>query len=486
MIEAIEILDAEIVSGDVPMTAEEARHCAGEIRRHLSGARALIVALHRREGWRALGYASWRECVTAEFEQSQTHLYRQLQAGIIEERISPIGEIGAIPEGQLRPLNRLEPELQPEAWERAHATAPNGQVTGAHVAEVVREMLAPEPEPALDLPPIPIGTTVWWREEDGWIRTGTVEREWAGQYVVQSTTRGFDAVLPRDRLTEGDPPSEQSNSGQMAPAAPPPARLSPPASPPLTDAEREAREAELRRETEMQDCYERACEVLWDEAQAALETGAPTPLLDHVLAAAEMQTDDWAALSAIAGPGMRHRLKFLGPDRTDRYAADKLAGIRAWLRAVRDGKALVSWEQACEFQIELPDGQPCSVLYNGPDDLDTSLPLAHLEFFGSLSPTGYRSHFAHYPPTTRSLADFAACEAARIWHEERPKGRRRKGEPPPVGRRLTDEEAFQRPCDCCKAPIGAECSAQKGGSGRRFHAVRYEWQRNLPRSAEVS
>jgi ParB family chromosome partitioning protein len=40
--------------------------------------------------------------------------------------------------------------------------------------------------------------------------------------------------------------------------------------------------------------------------------------------------------------------------------------------------------------------------------------------------------------------------------------------------RLTDEEALQVVCHCCKAEAGQECSGGKGGSGKRFHARRYE------------
>jgi len=40
-------------------------------------------------------------------------------------------------EAQARPLTRLEPEQQAEAWQEAVETAPNGKVTAAHVENVV-------------------------------------------------------------------------------------------------------------------------------------------------------------------------------------------------------------------------------------------------------------------------------------------------------------------------------------------------------------
>jgi hypothetical protein len=121
------------------MSEAEARACVAAIRSHLDGARALLLGLYRREGWRALGYASWRECATAEFGQSQAYLYRQLRAAEIERELSPMGELGAIPERQLRPLAALDtPELRREAWERA---AEEGAVTVARVEAAVDEIL---------------------------------------------------------------------------------------------------------------------------------------------------------------------------------------------------------------------------------------------------------------------------------------------------------------------------------------------------------
>ena len=70
------------VTTTVLMTKDEARECVNAIIRCLNDARELVLDLYEREGWRALGYASWRECVTAEFPQySQSYLYRQLEAG---------------------------------------------------------------------------------------------------------------------------------------------------------------------------------------------------------------------------------------------------------------------------------------------------------------------------------------------------------------------------------------------------------------------
>jgi len=71
------------------MTPAEARTCVIEINRHLESARAQLLELYEREGWRALGYGSWRECVTVEFQRSQSALYRALEAARVERALFP-------------------------------------------------------------------------------------------------------------------------------------------------------------------------------------------------------------------------------------------------------------------------------------------------------------------------------------------------------------------------------------------------------------
>lgn len=120
------------------MSEPEARSCVQVINVGIANIRRQVLDLHDREGWRALGYASWRQCVAAEFEQSQAHLYRVLNAGLLEAKVSPIGEIGSIPEGQLRELAPLrdDPEMMREVWQQVQQE--HGEnVTAAKVREIV-------------------------------------------------------------------------------------------------------------------------------------------------------------------------------------------------------------------------------------------------------------------------------------------------------------------------------------------------------------
>jgi hypothetical protein len=76
----------------------------------------------QREGWRALGYDSWRACMVAEFEQGKSQLHRILDAAQVEKNLlSPIGDI---PETHLREIASLEPEQQRKVYKEAVKTAP--------------------------------------------------------------------------------------------------------------------------------------------------------------------------------------------------------------------------------------------------------------------------------------------------------------------------------------------------------------------------
>lgn len=110
----------------VMMTAAEAEQVCGRIDRNLSEARALLVELHDREGWKALGFESWRECVVARFAQHQSYLYRQLQAGQLEQDLDL--PIGTLPESHARELAKVPAEKRAEVLE---AVSPNGEKTTA-------------------------------------------------------------------------------------------------------------------------------------------------------------------------------------------------------------------------------------------------------------------------------------------------------------------------------------------------------------------
>ncbi len=92
-------------------------------------------------------YGTFEEYCQERWQLKQSRAYQLMDAA---KAIANLGSstIVELPtnEAQARPLTRLEPEVQRQAWQEAVETAPNGKVTGAHVAKVV-ERYMPEPEP---------------------------------------------------------------------------------------------------------------------------------------------------------------------------------------------------------------------------------------------------------------------------------------------------------------------------------------------------
>lgn len=84
------------------------------------------------------------------WQMSKTHANRLVESATVVGNLTPIGVTVPTSESQVRPLTRLEPDQQREAWTQAVATAPEGKVTAAHVKATVERMTdeidATEPE----------------------------------------------------------------------------------------------------------------------------------------------------------------------------------------------------------------------------------------------------------------------------------------------------------------------------------------------------
>lgn len=153
------------------MTEAEARHAVESYRdsmaraeAHLISARAMLLELHDREGWKALGYETWRACAVAELGISQAHVYRLLTAAEVERDIRPvIGDFSpsekSIPERTLRPLAELETaEERRVAWDIAEQVADTEPVTAKHTqyaAGLIVGQRSDPHKPDPKLPPAP-------------------------------------------------------------------------------------------------------------------------------------------------------------------------------------------------------------------------------------------------------------------------------------------------------------------------------------------
>ena len=58
------------------MNKGEARACVDRIKSGVADIAEALLDLKEREGWRALGYDSWRECATAEFQWGERRAYQ--------------------------------------------------------------------------------------------------------------------------------------------------------------------------------------------------------------------------------------------------------------------------------------------------------------------------------------------------------------------------------------------------------------------------
>lgn len=139
------------------MSADEARECVSRINGHMNSARAELLRLYEGRGWAALGYASWRECATAEFGGHERELYRALEAAQVEQNIRPLlTNLSNPAESHLRPLAKLTPIEQPAVWRRAQDIAADDgeRLKARHVEQAVKEWKDGDDDPdgALDPP----------------------------------------------------------------------------------------------------------------------------------------------------------------------------------------------------------------------------------------------------------------------------------------------------------------------------------------------
>ena len=124
------------------MTAIEARLIVDEINTGIVSIGDKLLELYDREGWKALGYSSWRDCVTVEFNFGQSRVYQLLSFAQVTRNIdSTIGGKVILPtsERQTRPLTDLPPAQQAETWREAQNRNGTVQPSGQQVEVVARE-----------------------------------------------------------------------------------------------------------------------------------------------------------------------------------------------------------------------------------------------------------------------------------------------------------------------------------------------------------
>jgi len=136
------------VATQTPMTEHEARSCVQRINAGMNSVRLDVLELDERQGWRALGYESWRACVATEFGASESYLYQLADAARVDRAISTIVEMPPVRQSharELAPLLRAEPESLPEVWRELNER--HGEnLTAGDIREVVQERIGNGPK----------------------------------------------------------------------------------------------------------------------------------------------------------------------------------------------------------------------------------------------------------------------------------------------------------------------------------------------------
>ncbi len=121
---------------------EELERLEGIIERNLQSfyemGRALMEIRDKRYYRDVLGFDTFEAYCKAKWDMSRPRAYQLIDAVTVKNNLSTIVDMAPATESQARPLARLEPEKQREAWQRAVETAPEGKVTAAHVQKVVK------------------------------------------------------------------------------------------------------------------------------------------------------------------------------------------------------------------------------------------------------------------------------------------------------------------------------------------------------------
>jgi hypothetical protein len=86
-----------------------------------------------------LGFETFEAYCKARWDFSRQRAYQLIESVTVKNNLSTGVDI-QLTEYQIRPLARLEPEQQREAWAKAVETAPDGKITAAHVSKVVNQI----------------------------------------------------------------------------------------------------------------------------------------------------------------------------------------------------------------------------------------------------------------------------------------------------------------------------------------------------------
>lgn len=130
------------------LTKDEARALTEEIKQSAEHTYTLLLRAHEGEAWDALGYASWRDYATTEFNMSQSRAYQLLDQARIVRSIEAASDSTMVElpnERQVRELSRIPEPERVDVWRETV------ERTGGHpTAAAVRETYTARAEDVVD------------------------------------------------------------------------------------------------------------------------------------------------------------------------------------------------------------------------------------------------------------------------------------------------------------------------------------------------
>lgn len=131
------------------MNKAEATEAVGKINNNVLSAAALIRDFYNRDGWKALGYKSWTDCASKEFEHSKQRVFQLLDAATLIEEHPAVATMvaGGSTERAVRELQGVPGDRIPEVVAKASAIA-SRRGHESPTAEDVQDAAAPTKEKA--------------------------------------------------------------------------------------------------------------------------------------------------------------------------------------------------------------------------------------------------------------------------------------------------------------------------------------------------
>lgn len=215
--------------GVTMMTRDEAQACVARIAGGIETMRRDLLELYEREGWRALGYDSWRACAVAEFGASAATLYRQLEAAEIERDVRGAdfsqveNNAPAIPTAQLQAVKDLPPAERRQAFDRADQLAAGRPRTAADVRQAA-QAIRPTADPSIadgqhinQITQI-LRTLDQWDERE---HTRLLQEAYSHARQIKDETRYAALMAEIDRTVAASAPPQPALRGQRpAPSKP--------------------------------------------------------------------------------------------------------------------------------------------------------------------------------------------------------------------------------------------------------------------------